>query len=91
MKVLDEKYEVLGDWGWYDAVPMNFGIFEVRCWSGDWSVKFNFVSSHCEFHSVCFFLLGTNVADNTDICDLGALGYFVPVDGETSVSFLYVP
>ena len=37
------------------------------------------------------FLLGPSVADDMAICDLGALGYFVPVDEKTSVSSLDVP
>ena len=37
------------------------------------------------------FLLGTNVADDAAICDLGVLGDFVPMDKKTSVISLYVP
>ena len=72
---------------------MKFGSREVRCWGVYWSVKFNFVSSHCEPHYVRLFLLGPNAADNTDICDLGALGDFVPVDEkQVLVTFMsYIP
>ena len=80
VKVLDINHKVLGTWGQYDAVPMMFGSHEVGFWGGEWSVKCKFVSSHCESYYVCLFLMGPNVADNTDICDLGALGDFVPVD-----------
>ena len=37
------------------------------------------------------FILGPNVTVNTAICDLGALGDFVPVDEKTSVSYLDIP
>ena len=70
---------------------MKFGSHEVRCWGGYWSVKCKFVSSHCELHSVRLLLLGINVAVNTAICELVALGDFVPVDEKTSFSYLYVP
>ena len=59
---------------------MKFGSHEVGCWGGDLSAKGKFVFSHCELHSVCIFLMGLNVADDTAICDLGTLGDFVPVD-----------
>ena len=36
------------------------------------------------------FLLGINVADDMDICDLGNLGDFLPVDGGRSVCSLYL-
>ena len=35
--------------------------------------------------------MGTNVADDTAICDLDVLVEFVRVDEKTSVSSLYVP
>ena len=35
--------------------------------------------------------MGTNVAYNAAICDLGVLGDFVPVDEKESVITLYVP
>ena len=59
---------------------MKFGSHEAGCWGGDLSAKGKFVFSHCELHSVCIFLMGLNVADDTAICDLGTLGDFVPVD-----------
>ena len=37
------------------------------------------------------FLLGTSVIDDIAICDLGALGNFVPLDEKTIVSSLDVP
>ena len=37
------------------------------------------------------FILGMDIKDDTTICDLGALGDFVLVDGKTSVSSLDVP
>ena len=37
------------------------------------------------------FILGPNFTDKTAICDLGSLRDFVTVDGETSVSYLYLP
>ena len=37
------------------------------------------------------FLLGPNAVDNAAICDIGVIGYFVPVDEKTSVSSLYLP
>ena len=77
--MLDVNHEVLGSWGRYDAVPMKFGSHEVGCWGGDLSAKGKFVLSHCELHSVRLFIIGLNVADDTAICDLGALGYFVLV------------
>ena len=42
--------------------------------------KASYPSPHCDFHSVRIFLLGTDVADYATVCDLGALGDFVPVD-----------
>ena len=80
LKFLGVKQEVLGAWGQYDAVPMKFGSREVGCWGEYWSVKCMFVSSHCESHYMCFFLLGKNVAYDKAICYLGALGGFVPMD-----------
>ena len=59
---------------------MKFGSREVGCWGGDRYIKFKFVSSHCESHYVCLFLVGLNVADNAAICDLGALGDFMNVN-----------
>ena len=70
---------------------MKFGSREVGCWGGYWAVKFKFVFSHCESHSVSIFLLGANVVDNMAICDLGALGYFASLDEKISVSSLCVP
>ena len=35
--------------------------------------------------------MGANVVDNASICDLGVLGYFVPVDKKNIFSSLYVP
>ena len=70
---------------------VNFGSCEDGCRGGDRSVKFKLLSSHRELHSVHLFLLGTNDTDNMDICDLGALGDFVPVEYKTSGSSLYVP
>ena len=69
---------------------MEFGSSEVGCWGGDWPIKCKFVSSQCESHYMHIFLLGPNVADNTTICDLGALGDFMPVDEKIIVSTLYV-
>ena len=37
------------------------------------------------------FLLGTDVTDDAPVCDLGALGDFVPVDGKKIVSSRGVP
>ena len=88
---LDVEHKVLGSWGRDHNVPMQFGGGEIGCWGGDRSVKCEFVSSHCESHSVRIFILGLNVADDAAICDLGVLGDFVPVDEKTSVSSLYVP
>ena len=34
--------------------------------------------------------MGSNVADDAAICDLGVLEDFAPVDEKTSVSYLYV-
>ena len=61
---------------------MKFGSHEVGCWVEYWSIKGKFISYHCESHYVHLFLLGPNVSENTAICDLGALGDFVPVDGK---------
>ena len=36
------------------------------------------------------FIMGTNVADDAAICDLGFLGDFVPVYEKSSVIYLYV-
>ena len=74
VEFIDINHWVLGARGRYDGVSMNFGICEVRCWGGDWSIRDKFISSHCEFHSVNLFLLGQNVADDMAICDLVALG-----------------
>ena len=80
VKVLHVNNKVLGAWGQYHTVPTKFGGCEVRYWVGDWSVKYKFVSYHLEFHSVCIFLLGSNVTDYASICGLGALGEFLNVD-----------
>ena len=40
---------------------------------------------------MCLLLLGTNVADDTSIYDLGALGYFVIFDEKTSVNSPCIP
>ena len=80
VKVIDINHKVLGAWSQDHAVPMQFGGGEVGCWGGDWSVKCEFFSSHCESHYVRLFLLGPNVADDAAICKLGVLGDFVPVD-----------
>ena len=34
--------------------------------------------------------MGLDVSEDAAVCDLGALGYFIPVDGKTSVSWLDV-
>ena len=91
VKVLDIDQEILGAWGRYYAVPMQFEGDEIRFWGGDWSIKCEFVSSRSKLHSVCLFILRPNVADDAEICDLGVLGGFVPVDENASVSYLYVP
>ena len=70
---------------------MNFEGYEVGFWVVYWSVKCKFLSSHCYSHYVRLLLLGPNVVDDAAICDLGALGEFLPVDEKTSVSFLYFP
>ena len=91
VKVIDINHEVLGAWGQDHAVTMQFGGGDIGFWGGDWSVKCDFVSSHCESHYVRIFLLGPNVADDAEIFDLVILGDFVPVDEKTCVSSLYVP
>ena len=91
VKVIDVDHVVLGAWGRYNAVPMQFIGCEVGCWGGQWSTKCEFVSFHCELHYVHIFLLGPNVADDASICDLSVLGDFVPADGKSIVSYLYVP
>ena len=58
---------------------MKFGGGEIGFWGGDWSVKCDFVSFHSKSHSVHLFLMGTNVADDAEICDPGVFGDFVPV------------
>ena len=80
VKVLDVDHEVIVAWFQYHAVPMKFGCCEVGCLGGYWSVKFKFVSSHFELHAASLFLLGPNVAYDEAVCDLCALGGFVPVD-----------
>ena len=70
---------------------MNFGSREVGCWGRYWSVKGKFVSSQCESHHVYLFITGTNVSEDTDICDLGALRKFLPVDEKISVGSLNFP
>ena len=90
VKVFDVNHKLIGDWGFYDNVPMEFGSREVGCWGVEWSIKFNFVSSHRELHYVHIFLLGADVADNTAKWDLGALRNFVPVDEkQVLVSCIY--
>ena len=37
------------------------------------------------------YLLGPDITDNDTVCDLGALGDFVPVEKKLSVSSLDVP
>ena len=91
VKFIDVDHEVLGAWGQDDAVPMQFWGGDTRFWGGDWYVKGDFVSLHSKSHSVSIFLLRPNVADDAEICDLGVLGDFLPVDEKTSVSSLYVP
>ena len=78
-------------WGQYPAVPMQFRGCEVGCWCGDWSVKREFFSSHCEFHYVHLFLLGPNVVDDAEIYDPGVSGEFKPVGEKKNVGSLYVP
>ena len=90
LKVLDVEHKVLGTGGQHHAVPIKFGDCEVRCWGGDWSIKCECVSSHCELHYVNIFLLGLNVTYDAAICDLGVLGDFVPVDEKIIVIYLYV-
>ena len=91
VEVIDVIHEVLGAWGRHETVPMKFGSHEGGCWGGDWYVKCDFSSTHCESHYVRLFLLGTNVAENTAICDLGTLGDFLTVDETKCVSYMYVP
>ena len=57
---------------------------------GDWSIVGYFVASHCESHSVGFFLLGSDVAYYAAIGDIAVLGNLMPVDKETCVCFLDV-
>ena len=87
---LDVNHEVLGAWGWCHSVPIHFGGGEVGCWGGDWFLKCECFSSQCESRSVRLFLLGQNVADNAAIYDLYVLVEFLPVDGKTIVSSVYV-
>ena len=89
VKVIDVNHEVLGAWGQDHAVTMQFGGGDIGCWGGDWSVKFDSFSYHIKLHYVRLFLLGTNVADDAEICDLGVLGDFVPLD-EKKVLFPYI-
>ena len=37
------------------------------------------------------FLLGPNVIDDVEICDLGVMGDFVTVDEKASVNSLHLP
>ena len=80
VKFINVNHEVLEAWGRDHAVPMHFGGGEVVCWSGDWSLKCEFVSSHCESHCARLFIMGPNVADDAAICEPGVLGDFLPVN-----------
>ena len=91
VKFLDFNYELLDAWCIYDAVPMKFGSRDVGYWGEYCSVKCNFISSHCESHSVRIFILWPTITDDMDIFDLGALGDIVHVYERTSLSSLYVP
>ena len=49
------------------------------------------VPSRCNSNSLYLFILVLDVVDDAEVCGIGALGGFVPVDEKICVSFLDVP
>ena len=69
---------------------MEFWCCQIRCGCGDWDLVWKFIASHCEFHSVGFGILGSDVAYYSAVCDLASFGYLILLNKEACVGAINV-
>ena len=65
---------------------MELGSCQVGCWCTKVTFSYDFFAANSDSDSVCFSLLGTDVADGPKVCWGDMLGICFPLDKETGPS-----
>ena len=67
---------------------MEFFCSQICCGGGDWAIVGKFSATHCDVHSMGFFILGSDVSDKTSVENLSVLRNLVSLNEKKHVCSL---